>query len=131
MSEKDMEEMNRALVEFTKIPGVGLSKAKKLFEMGYRTMDDLKKASFEELAAIKGIGENRATLIKKYFAEMEGKKEGVAEEKKEAAEKTVAEEKAEAVEAKPEKVEAQPEEKIAEEVKEEAKPETAVAEEKK
>ncbi|MGC8913699.1 MAG: helix-hairpin-helix domain-containing protein, partial [Thermoplasmata archaeon] len=90
-NQKEQTEM-KVIAEFTKIPGVGLSKAKKLYEMGYRSMDDLKKASFEELAAIKGIGENRATLIKNYFAE----------EKKEAAEKTVAEEKAEAVEAKPE-----------------------------
>ncbi|MEM3739023.1 MAG: helix-hairpin-helix domain-containing protein, partial [Thermoplasmata archaeon] len=74
MPEDDIAEMNRALAEFTKIPGVGLSKAKKLYESGYKTLDDLKNAPFEELANIKGIGESRATLIKKYFEEGEEEK---------------------------------------------------------
>ncbi|MCX8174538.1 MAG: helix-hairpin-helix domain-containing protein, partial [Thermoplasmata archaeon] len=81
MSGEDSEEINRAVAEFTKIPGVGLSKAKKLYEMGYRTLDDLRKASVEELASIKGIGEGRAILIRRYFDEgAEKREEGRKEE---------------------------------------------------
>ena len=63
------EEQMAVLSEFTKIPGLGLSKAKKLYEAGYRSLEQLKQASFDELAQIPGIGENRATLIKRYFGE--------------------------------------------------------------
>ncbi|MCX8174388.1 MAG: helix-hairpin-helix domain-containing protein [Thermoplasmata archaeon] len=69
MPENEKTEME-VIAEFTKIPGLGLIKAKKLYETGYKTMDDLKKASFEELAKIDGIGESRATLIKNYFIEL-------------------------------------------------------------
>ena len=152
VDEQGMDELNRALSEFTKIPGIGLSKAKKLYEMGYKTVEDLKKASFDELANIKGIGPNRATLIKNYFAELaekekaelkareeakvEAKEEGAevkAEAKPEAKEEAKVEAKEEGAEVKPEakpeakeeaKVEAK--EEVAEvkpEAKEEAKPE--------
>ena len=86
MGDERDNELNRALTEFTKIQGIGLSKAKKLYEMGYRSIEDLKKASFEEIA--KGIGASRATLIKEYIAQLaekektKAKPEVVIKEKK-------------------------------------------------
>ncbi|MEM3412339.1 MAG: helix-hairpin-helix domain-containing protein [Thermoplasmata archaeon] len=121
--EENMDEMNRALAEFTKIPGVGLSKAKKLYEMGYKTVDDLKKASFEELANIKGIGESRATLIKNYFAELEEKERKKEEAKVEGTSEQDKEIKPEGGETKPEII-------GDEEKKGEAKPEETVPQEK-
>ncbi|MCX8174390.1 MAG: helix-hairpin-helix domain-containing protein, partial [Thermoplasmata archaeon] len=134
--EENMDEMNRALAEFTKIPGVGLSKAKKLYEVGYRTVEDLKKASFEELAGIKGIGESRATLIKNYFAELEEKAKKGEEEKpaevKAPEEEKIEEAAAEAEEIKPEVTveEGKKEEKAGTEVPEEKEGEVAEEEEK-
>ncbi|MEM4292754.1 MAG: helix-hairpin-helix domain-containing protein [Thermoplasmata archaeon] len=72
MAENERTE-TEVIAEFTKIPGLGLKKAKKLYDKGYRSIEDLKRASFEELASIDGIGESRATLIKNYFAELEEK----------------------------------------------------------
>ncbi|MEM3396925.1 MAG: helix-hairpin-helix domain-containing protein [Thermoplasmata archaeon] len=80
MAENERTE-TEVIAEFTKIPGLGLTKAKKLYERGYRSIEDLKKASFEELAGIDGIGESRATLIKNYFIELAEKETKEQQEK--------------------------------------------------
>ena len=48
------------------IPGIGANKAKLLVEAGYHNIEELREASFEELAAIKGIGPTLAKNIKAY-----------------------------------------------------------------
>ncbi|MCX8173613.1 MAG: helix-hairpin-helix domain-containing protein [Thermoplasmata archaeon] len=64
----------KAIVEFTRIPSIGLARAKKLYEAGYHSIEDLKKASFEELARINGIGETHARAIKEHFGDKPVKK---------------------------------------------------------
>ncbi|MEM4160861.1 MAG: helix-hairpin-helix domain-containing protein, partial [Thermoplasmata archaeon] len=59
------------IAEFTRIPRIGLSKAKKLYEKGYRSLTDLKNLSFEELSEI--VGEKSALHIRNYLAEVEKK----------------------------------------------------------
>ncbi|MGQ9588138.1 MAG: helix-hairpin-helix domain-containing protein, partial [Thermoplasmata archaeon] len=48
--EKELEELRT-------VPGVGAAKAEILHEAGYRSVEDLRKASVEELSSVKGIGE--------------------------------------------------------------------------
>ncbi len=55
-SEKNLEQL-------LQVPGVGEAKAEILYEAGYHTIDDLKKASVEQLSAVKGIGEKLASRI--------------------------------------------------------------------
>lgn len=50
--------------ELLKLEGVGKAKAEILYNAGFKTVDSLKKGSFEEIAEIKGIGEKLATQIK-------------------------------------------------------------------
>jgi KaiC/GvpD/RAD55 family RecA-like ATPase len=45
------------------IPGVGEAKAETLHEAGYRSVEDVQKASVEELSSVKGIGERLAAKI--------------------------------------------------------------------
>src|SRR4030042_465785 len=56
-------ETDKNLEQLLQVPGVGEAKAEILFEAGYHTVDDLKKASVEQLSAIKGIGEKLASKI--------------------------------------------------------------------
>jgi|Deesub1362A_J573_1020465.scaffolds.fasta_scaffold00258_34 large subunit ribosomal protein L32e len=51
-------------MELTDIKGVGKKTAEKLVEAGFTTVDDLKKASVEDLVAVEGIGEKLAHKIK-------------------------------------------------------------------
>ena len=57
------------LEEFTGISGVGMSKARLLYNGGFESMKALKKASLEELAACKGINKKLANDIYYYFHE--------------------------------------------------------------
>jgi len=45
------------------IPGVGEAKAETLHDAGYRSVEDVQRASVEELSSVKGIGEKLATKI--------------------------------------------------------------------
>lgn len=54
--EKDLEELRQ-------VPGVGDAKAEILYDAGYHTIKDLQKATVEELAGVKGIGEKLAAKI--------------------------------------------------------------------
>jgi KaiC/GvpD/RAD55 family RecA-like ATPase len=56
-------ETDKNLEQLLQVPGVGEAKAEILYEAGYHTIDDLKKASVEQLSAVKGIGEKLASKI--------------------------------------------------------------------
>lgn len=53
--------------QFTKIDGLGIKTAKLLYENGFKTIQDLKNASDEELLKIKGIRNIQLQKIKEYF----------------------------------------------------------------
>ena len=50
--------------EFNSIKGVGESRAKALYEAGYTSIEDLNKATAEELSSVKGITDQLAGTIK-------------------------------------------------------------------
>ncbi len=60
-------EMDEMVKKFTKIPGIGKSKAIALFEAGYESVDDLKKIGVKKLAKVKGISRGLAKKIKQHL----------------------------------------------------------------
>lgn len=60
-------EMDEAVKKFTKIPGIGKSKAIALFEAGYESVDDLKKTGVKKLARVKGISRSLSKKIKQHL----------------------------------------------------------------
>jgi KaiC/GvpD/RAD55 family RecA-like ATPase len=59
------------LKEFLNLPGVGMSKAKAIYEAGFDSMEKLSDAKVDDLAEIKGIPKNLANEIHKHFHEDE------------------------------------------------------------
>jgi len=57
--------------QFTQLEGVGRKKAEALYEAGFRSLEELKKASVEELSKVEGIGETLAKKIKEQLEEAE------------------------------------------------------------
>lgn len=53
-----------AIKQLTTLDGVGKAKAKLLFDAGFKDINSIKKASIDEIAGIKGIGEKLANKIK-------------------------------------------------------------------
>lgn len=64
-NDKDLEELRQ-------VPGVGDAKAEILYDAGYHTIKDLQKATVEELAGVKGIGEKLASRIVQGVSELGG-----------------------------------------------------------
>ncbi|HWG91459.1 MAG TPA: DNA-directed RNA polymerase subunit A'', partial [Candidatus Thermoplasmatota archaeon] len=58
------ERKKLAIKEFTSIPGVGKSKAENLYDNGFKSTNDLIRATVEEIAAVEGIGQKLANQIK-------------------------------------------------------------------
>ncbi|RLF15553.1 MAG: extensin [Thermoprotei archaeon] len=56
--------VRRELVELVQLKGIGRVKARILYQLGYKTLDDLRKASIEELVRIPSIGLSTAISIK-------------------------------------------------------------------
>jgi large subunit ribosomal protein L32e len=56
--------------QLTKLNGVGKSKAKILYDAGFKTVDSIKKASVDDIAEVKGIGDKLAKKIKESADEM-------------------------------------------------------------
>lgn len=73
-----MEE--ESLQQLLTIEGVGKAKAKLLYNAGFETVESIKKASLEDIADIKGIGDKLGTKIKKSADEMIVEEEKSAEE---------------------------------------------------
>lgn len=57
-------------LELTNVKGIGEAKAKALYEK-FKTLDELKKASIEDLCSVKGINTETAMLLSKHLEEME------------------------------------------------------------
>ncbi|MEA2053870.1 MAG: DNA-directed RNA polymerase subunit A'' [Candidatus Thermoplasmatota archaeon] len=53
--------------KFSKIKGIGPSKAEALYEAGFRSMLELKLQPIETIAKVKGVGKKYATIIKNYL----------------------------------------------------------------
>lgn len=64
VKEKEEKPKKDILKEFTSIPGIGLSKAEALYDAGYKTLGDLKKATIKKLTEVKGISLGVAQKIK-------------------------------------------------------------------
>ncbi len=58
-----------AVEAFSKIPGVGKTKAQALYAAGFRSVEELKTASDADTAEVKGIGKNLAQGIKDHLHE--------------------------------------------------------------
>ena len=74
-------------MELEEIKGIGKKTAEKLREAGYTSVEDISKASIEDLTAIEGIGEKLATRIKNEAEKLTQEKAEVEEPEKEEAEK--------------------------------------------
>ncbi len=70
--------------QLTKLSGVGKSKAKILYNAGFKTVDSIKKASVDDIAEVKGIGDKLAKKIKESADEMVIEEKPAEEEKVEA-----------------------------------------------
>jgi large subunit ribosomal protein L32e len=68
--------------QLTKLSGVGKSKAKILYDAGFKTVDSIKKASLDDIAELKGIGDKLAKKIKESADEAIVEEEKPAEEEK-------------------------------------------------
>lgn len=57
------EETRRVRAQLDSIPEIGFGESELLFQEGYQTISEVANASYEELASIDGIGEDRAASI--------------------------------------------------------------------
>jgi helicase len=65
LSERLAHGVRPELLQLTSLEGVGRVRARNLYNAGYRTLEDLRRASVEELAMVHTIGPKTAELIKK------------------------------------------------------------------
>jgi len=63
-AEKKRDEI---IKEFSKIKGIGPSKAEALYEAGFRSILELKLQPIESIARVKGVGKKYANIIKDYL----------------------------------------------------------------
>jgi len=67
--EREKENFVKLMMTKYTIPGLGPSKARALFDAGYRSVEQLAGAKFEDLARMPTIGENLARRILSFLAE--------------------------------------------------------------
>ncbi len=65
--EAEIEDVEVVLEQFMCVPGLGLARATTLYESGFTSLSQLKAASEQDLAQVKGISERLAKKIKKYL----------------------------------------------------------------
>lgn len=68
--------VRKELVELVIIPKVGRVRARRLFNAGFRSLEDIARAGVERLKAVEGIGESLAKDIVSFAQERISKKEG-------------------------------------------------------
>ena len=61
---RDREAREQALGMFSLLPGIGRTRAVTLWDAGFRSLDDLKRTSVDDIAAVKSVGRNLAEKIK-------------------------------------------------------------------
>jgi len=61
--------VRKELLELVRIKGVGRVRARLLFRHGFRTLEDLKKATIEQLVSVPGVGIEVVKRIKEYLGE--------------------------------------------------------------
>jgi len=65
--EKSVDERQAVINEFTRIKGIGPSKAEALYEAGFRSLLELQLQPIEAIAEVKGIGRKYAAIIKNHL----------------------------------------------------------------
>jgi len=95
--------------EFVKIKGIGKSKAEKLYDKGFQSIDKLKKATKKDLTKIEGLTDTNIKNIEDYFKKGPSKKQVKTKETKKVEEKKPKEKKIKKEEKIEEKKEEQPE----------------------
>jgi len=60
-------EMDETVKEFTKLPGIGKSKAIALFEAGFESIEDLEKTGVKKLSKVKGISKGLVKKLKQHL----------------------------------------------------------------
>lgn len=68
-SEVDPETVAAIITSFEEIPGIGPSKARALFDSGYRSVEEIKALSPDDLAKVEGISEALAKKVKETLEE--------------------------------------------------------------
>ncbi len=68
-SEVDPETVANILTLFGEIPGIGPSKAQALFDAGYRSIDELRELSLEDMANVEGFSEALAMKVQEALRE--------------------------------------------------------------
>ncbi|MBS3790097.1 MAG: helix-hairpin-helix domain-containing protein, partial [Candidatus Thermoplasmatota archaeon] len=61
--EKETQDKSEAIDEFVKVKGIGPTNAKRLYEGGFESIEQLKDASIEDITDVKGIGKSTAEMI--------------------------------------------------------------------
>jgi len=79
---REGEKMNKEefIKKITEIPGIGKAKAELLYDNGFDSVDKIRKATVEDLIAVKGISKALAEKIKSEFKEEKAEKEEKKEE---------------------------------------------------
>ncbi len=72
------QRQTKAIQLLTTVPGLGSLKAKALYDAGFRTVDDLRDASVEELLSVEGIALKSAQKIK-IIVTLDEKSEGIGQ----------------------------------------------------
>ncbi len=63
------------ITQLTTLDGVGKSKAKLLYDAGFKTIESIKQANMDDIAGIKGIGDKLANKIKDSADKLVGEEE--------------------------------------------------------
>ncbi|NIA10219.1 MAG: DNA-directed RNA polymerase subunit A'' [Nitrospiraceae bacterium] len=66
-AEKKKKGREEIIKEFSKIKGIGPSKAEALYDAGFRSMRELQLQPIETIAEVKGVGRKYANIIKEYL----------------------------------------------------------------
>ncbi len=66
---------DEAITQLATLDGVGKSKAKLLYDAGFKTIESIKQANVDEIAGIKGIGDKLANKIKEAADKLVGEEE--------------------------------------------------------
>ncbi len=78
MADPHRQRQTKAIQLLTSVPGLGSLKGKALYNAGFRSVDDLREASVDELSSVEGIGLKSAQKIK-IIVTLDEKSEGIGQ----------------------------------------------------